>query len=559
MLASLIVVSPLDAAVEVAAESKLIASDGSMEDRFGSAVAIVDDLIVVGADLDDYWGIDSGSVYVYEQNGDGTHSESRLTPSDYWLGMRFGYSVAASGDLIVVGAVDEGSRGRSAGAVYVFARSNDGTYAETKLTASDAIIYGGFGWAVATDGHRIVVGTTAGVAYVYEPDGVGGYVETHLLPPDPLGYDRYGNSVAISGDRIVVGAPTDWEGSQATGAAYLFEADGADWQLARKFKPADLTSHAKFGESVAIAGDRIVVGAYDDYTPAGESAGSAYLYESNGVGDFTETRLTATDGYRLDRFGWSVALNDDLIVIGARDNDDYGTSSGSIYLFTQDPAGQYQQTKLLASDASRFDSYGHALALTNERLVIGAYGDDDNGEASGSAYVYDLDASPASLADLATRDDGTRLAETIAAVTAACDALGDDLHGSTVNLLGIEHEVVIARRHAEARGRSVNERGGYLAPVTGDGPFLIVGSPGGDDLISHTADDVMCGLGGDDVLNGKTGNDLILGGAGPDRLKATAGLNVLAGDESDLELTGGVDFDWCSNVPRAFGSCDVLF
>lgn len=167
-----------------------------------------------------------------------------------------------------------------------------------------------------------------------------------------------------------------------------------------------------------------------------------------------------------------------------------------------------------------------------------------------------IDGTEQSLTQLATASGGARFDEVIEAASAACSTYGERDHGSTIQIAGFDHEVVWAPAHAERRERDENERGGYPAAVTGDGPFLIIGTEGGDDLISHTASDVICGNGGDDVLTGKEGDDLIIGGAGSDRLRATSGLNILVGDDDDTELTGGTETDWCSDVTNTFGSCE---
>ena len=98
-----------------------------------------------------------------------------------------------------------------------------------------------------------------------------------------------------------------------------------------------------------------------------------------------ENKITASDGANNDRFGESVAVGSGRIVVGAYEDDDNGSSSGSAYIF--DLAGT-QLAKITASDAAANDNFGISVAIGNGRIVVGANGDDDNGSISGSAYIY---------------------------------------------------------------------------------------------------------------------------------------------------------------------------
>ena len=104
----------------------------------------------------------------------------------------------------------------------------------------------------------------------------------------------------------------------------------------------------------------------------------------------TEVKLTASDAAAFDRFGNSVSIDGDRVVVGARDDDDAGTRSGSAYIFHFDGTSWSQETKLTASDAAAGDQFGESVSIDGDRVVVGAWQDDDGGSASGSVYVYDL-------------------------------------------------------------------------------------------------------------------------------------------------------------------------
>ncbi|MBL6998064.1 MAG: hypothetical protein ISR75_06480, partial [Phycisphaerales bacterium] len=118
-------------------------------------------------------------------------------------------------------------------------------------------------------------------------------------------------------------------------------------------------------------------------------SGSAYVYRFDGS-SWIETKLLASDGAYLDEFGGSVAVDGDTVVVGARLDDDNGSSSGSAYVYRFD-GSMWVETKLLASDGASDDRFGYSVSVDGDTVVVGARYDDDNGSSSGSAYVYRLD------------------------------------------------------------------------------------------------------------------------------------------------------------------------
>ena len=117
------------------------------------------------------------------------------------------------------------------------------------------------------------------------------------------------------------------------------------------------------------------------------NSGSAYVYEKvNGV--WTETKLTASDAAADDHFGYSVSVYDDLVAVGAHFNDDNGSASGSAYVYEK-VNGVWTETKLTASDAAANDWFGHSVSVYDDLVAVGARYNDDNGSNSGSAYVYE--------------------------------------------------------------------------------------------------------------------------------------------------------------------------
>lgn len=147
-----------------------------------------------------------------------------------------------------------------------------------------------------------------------------------------------------------------------------------------------------FGSSVAVSGDVALVGARWD-NPKGSLSGSAYAYRYDGASWVEEQKLLASDGAAFDQFGISVAVSGDVAVIGAWLDDDNGSESGSAYVYRYDGASWMEEQKLLASDGATEDEFGHSVAVSNDVALVGAPSDGDKGEWSGSAYVYRYDGA----------------------------------------------------------------------------------------------------------------------------------------------------------------------
>ena len=270
---------------------KLPSSQTDPFDRFGFSVAVSGDIAVVGAPWES-----SGAAYVYERNAGGADNwgeVKKLTASDG--GNFFGISVAVSGDTILVGAWGYGV----GGAAYIFQRDQGGTdnWGEVKkLTASDAEAGDRFGLSVALSGDTTLVGAhfngAGGAAYIFQRDqgGTDNWGEVKkLLASDAQASDNFGWSVAVSGDTAIVGAFGEGAVGSVTGAAYVYKRNegGVDnWGEVKKLLASDPTHGAKFGYSVALSGDTAVVGA-ESYTP-GSSApnvGAAYVYQRDRSGE----------------------------------------------------------------------------------------------------------------------------------------------------------------------------------------------------------------------------------------------------------------------------------
>ncbi|EJK45826.1 hypothetical protein THAOC_35539, partial [Thalassiosira oceanica] len=221
----------------------------------------------------------------------------------------------------------------------------------------------------------------------FAPQPTTSTYQAKLLAPDGGVDDLFGQSTAIYGDTIVVGADGGNDNGHNSGSAHVFVRSGKEWTHQVKLLAPDGATGDYFGESVAIHGDTIVVGAYLD-DDNGYNSGSAHVFVRSGEQWTHQDKLLAPDGAAGDYFGWSIALNGDTIVVGAYLDDGNGNRSGSAHVFVRSGKEWTYQVKLLAPDGSAYDDFvaldfGWSVALNGDTIVVGAPGDDDNGLCSG--------------------------------------------------------------------------------------------------------------------------------------------------------------------------------
>lgn len=338
--------------------------------------------------------------------------ERKLTASD---SARFlGSSVAVAGDTALVGAALATVDGAiSAGAVYVFVES-DGVWTQRqKLTASVPLSGAMFGTALAVHGDQLIVGASGSVygggrpaaeadlpdastggAYVFTRTDAGVWVQTAQLGAEAgAPGDKFGQAVAIYDDTAVVGAfETTLHGDRPKqGAAYVFTRSDAGWQPVRQLAAADGKAGDQFGWSVALHGDRLLIGAKNatGARPA-VNQGLVYVYGRNG-GDWTQVqRLAAYDGSFGDQFGTSLAFDGSTALIGAMNGGDHsGSANGAVYVYERFAGGLAFTQKLLAQNGDLMDAFGISTAVSGSTALVGAYYAPVDGVVQqGAAFVF---------------------------------------------------------------------------------------------------------------------------------------------------------------------------
>lgn len=369
------------------------ASNTQSADEFGYAVAISGDTMVVGAWTEDGGaagvngeqdndGHQSGAAYVFRLTGTQWSQEAYLKAFVNVDRAQFGRSVAISGDTVVIGAPAESG----SGGVFVFTRNNSIWSPQAELEASMLGDADAFGWSVSISADTIVVGA---IREGSNATGVGGDED---------------NNLAVT-----------------AGAAYVFVRNDTSWTRQAYLKASNTNQQDKFGHSVAISGDTIVIGAQDEKSNAtgvngsGQddnsltAAGAAYVFVRSESNWAQQAYLKASNTDAGDLFGHVVSVSGDNILIGATgeasfatgingdQEDDSLATAGAAYLFTRSDTTWNQQVYLKASNTGLKDEFGHSVSIDGDVLVVAAQKersnsvsnpDDNTFASSGAAYIF---------------------------------------------------------------------------------------------------------------------------------------------------------------------------
>jgi len=371
---------------------KLVADDGESGDWFGRRVAISGKYVIVGANRDND---DRGSAYIFERSASDWIQQARLTASSPAAGDQFGCSVSISGGNAIVGADRNDYNGPWSGAAYIFERTNAGWIQQAMLVPSDGRVGDRFGCAVSISRDYAIVGsywdddngTSSGSAYIFKYGATGWVQEAKLTASDGAKDDWFGYAVSISGNYAIVGAALDDDNGSNRGSVYVFRRSGSGWVQQAKLLAGDGDAGDEFGGSVCLEGKHAVIGAIGD-DDIGEDSGAAYIFERTGNDWIQQDKLVAPDGAVGDHFGNSVSIDGNYAVVAANLDSDMGEESGSAYIFKREGQRWAPQAKLTAPDAAGYDYFGQWVGIDGSYVVISAPYDDDNGDDSGSLYIF---------------------------------------------------------------------------------------------------------------------------------------------------------------------------
>lgn len=407
-------------------------SINATDDFFGTDIAAYGDYLAVTASRDDEWGLNSGAVYLYNlQKGNALPDQKVFLPEPE-NSSGFGKSLAMGDSLMFVGApfkdsvrTDQSRVFWSIGKVYVYRLTEDGWKYHSQILAPQIKSNTNFGQTVVWSSGYVAVtefyagsSESVGLVHIYKENPEGKFMYTATLKPSvQLRSDFFGKSMVMNDSMIVIGTGNFAVNSSYRMRVFIFKKKGewADATEDASLINSDNGWSDRFGASVAMHGDYIVVGApsspgYDprpiprDYI----IPGAAYLYkrpEGGWKGTLYETaKLAPSDPSELGNFGYSVAIDHDDIFVGAPDNfarynyadqltnNDNTLKPGKVYHYMKPPGGwettQQEHRQLMSFEPEPFDGYGHDILISDRYLYVSALLDDTpSGFRSGSVQT----------------------------------------------------------------------------------------------------------------------------------------------------------------------------
>ena len=387
--------------------SQLKSQDINDTDYFGAYLDIDGDYFIVGAPNQDTSGVNAGSAYLYKKESNATITKlAKIQANDIQAGDKFGSAVAISGDYMIIGSPYNDTNGSNAGVAYLFKRNSD-THNDitqiAKLTASNAGADDNFGLSVAIDGNYAVIGaenedsnaSESGSVYIFKRGSDTNVTEIEKLTASDAQYSEYfGNSVSISNNYILVGA-------KGNNSAYLFKNISDTNTLELKILNAsNEQTDDNFGNSVSINGNYMIVGTKFTDTSGGYSGSatdnngeSIYLFKRDTDANITEiAKIQASDTQTGDYFGEDVSISGDYIISGAHLEDTTANNAGSAYIFKRNSDTRNDVSeikKIQANSPKKEDYFAYTVAISKNSILLGAYQEGSTDE--GSAYLFDME------------------------------------------------------------------------------------------------------------------------------------------------------------------------
>ena len=387
----------------------LTASTPAAQEGFGNAVAFDGDILAVAAMRANAGATEAGEVTIFDLSS-ATPTVPALTianpnPDNMdW----FGWSVAVEGERLVVGTLLDDATGDDSGSAQVFDLSSaTPTVPVTTLDHPNPTEAHQFSGAIAISNGQVLVGSRldsaagvfrAGAAHLYDLNS--STPQTAVLTienPDPRPEVQFGYALDIDGQQAVVGVWLDTPGTIPTaGSTYVFQLDSATPTIPSvTLQEPNPQQIDEFGYTVAIAGDTVLA------TSRFDSTGTDYGFVYDLSGSSPEASIGTLQNPTpaiSDRFGFSVAVDGNLMAVGSPFDDDAGINSGAVYVYDLSSGEPTFMTKLLSPTPSPSDAFGSSVVVSGSRIAVGVEKDDTGAENAGSVFVYDMSAAMPSLA-----------------------------------------------------------------------------------------------------------------------------------------------------------------
>ena len=379
----------------------LIDQDPDWHAYLGTSASIYGSVAASGSPGDDSGAANAGAIAIFERSGLGDWSLAHeLTAASASNNDGLGASVSIGDGVVVAGAPGDDDMGNAAGSAIVF-RWTDGSWSE------EAVLYGSnidvgdkFGSTLVLDGTRLAVAAplgepdemtgAAGQVYVFGDDGTSWTEQNVVSPVSGDEGDAFGSSIALDGDRMLIGSPGDDSVALNAGAARFFDYDLGGWQPGLLLTDPNGLTHDAFGTAASFDGQWAAVGAPLSSTAGFSDAGSVVLFREVGGNWTYHDTLTASDARAGDRFGSQATLDGGYLLIGSPYDDGADPilgNTGQVYVFVLED-GIWTESGTVQPLLPEIGMLaGSALSMRGGMAIIGAPGADSSLNDTGGAFV----------------------------------------------------------------------------------------------------------------------------------------------------------------------------
>ncbi|HRX87202.1 MAG TPA: S8 family serine peptidase, partial [Phycisphaerae bacterium] len=375
----------------VAELGRFVPADVQAGDEFGTGVAVEGAFAMINALQSNTAGDASGAVYVYHYAAGAWNPWQKLAPADLHAGDRLGWAIEMDGPRAVISAHVADAPQVDSGAAYFYELENGQWTERQKLSPPDGGSGDRFGAELALDGDWLVIGSfyhdgiapNGGAAYVFHFNDDQWQFSKKISPAGTAEGDWAGRAVGLSGTTLAIGIPN--AGVLNSGKVAIYEFDGADWVFSQNLLPPSVTG-LMFGMALDLEDDTLVVGA-----PALNAAsleGRAFVYRRDSGSWVLDEELSNAGVSLGAEFGFSVAIGDGRILVGAVRDDTLAALGGSAFLFTNDADGWTGAKRFYASGTSSNSLFGHDVAIFGNSMLLGARQESAAGDQSGAAYFF---------------------------------------------------------------------------------------------------------------------------------------------------------------------------
>lgn len=377
-------------------EIRIVPHDGAKLDWFGMAVELADSFIFIGSPGDNFNIQESGSVYLYVLKNRQVTFKRKLFPPNPKNQDGFGASIKFFKNFLFIGAPLAKRDSLHGGAVFVYELKNREFIPRQRLMVSNANVFAHFGLSLAVTDRFLLIGAPdfyennmrTGAAYFFKKQDTSWVQTQFVLPDDPFHGENFGHAVALCDSFAFIGNPNEMQTYLYDGSVSVYVYRNGQWVFIQKLAASDALPHDAFGSALDCKQNTLIVGAPGNVYS--NHPGRVYIFNYNrALRQWEEVQILKADSsFNENAFGVRLALQGDSLVITDIEDDWNGLNTGAAYFYREQENGWVQVSKITPSDGGVVDRFGSSVAIDKERILIGDMEKLVSRKRTGAAYLY---------------------------------------------------------------------------------------------------------------------------------------------------------------------------